>query len=261
MEERKPLASHSNMSRLPVPGMRMKRVRSPDDSEAVMAMKKTRINSVDDKISTGQNVPTKSISSSSLSSVSSNKLAMTKKVRRSMSSSKLMKRPVGGTAAIRTISTVMAPRNTKPLTREISSTVVKSKPAAGVTGKPASLNNVSLNSTVTSTGAPKKRPVWDLKGRIQDMEAHIQQQNKDKSSFMGQFSKYNDRIGQLESQNQQLSTNVAQKEVASESAMKEIQNLQSKLGQTEEELRSTLKKFNWRLTIWSFKNHHLKGVN
>ncbi|CAG5121553.1 unnamed protein product, partial [Candidula unifasciata] len=234
---RKPLAPQGNVSRLPVPGSRMmKRARSPDDNEVQVSGKKSRMDSNDNNLDAGH-MSTRSLSSSSIAKASVNKTAANSRLKRAESSLNLSKRQAAGNTTNRIINTVIAPRNPKQQSRVLSSTVAKP------TAKTTSLNNSALNSTVTSTGVSKKRPAWDLKGRIQDMEAHLQQQVKDKTSLQSEFSKYNERIGQLESLNKQLSGNVVEKELASESAMKEIENLKAILRQTEQELDTKKKKF------------------
>ncbi|BFZ10060.1 hypothetical protein BsWGS_13099 [Bradybaena similaris] len=258
MEEpqRKPLAPHGNTSRLPVPGTRTKRARSPDDNEAAVMGKKSRMD--DDKSETGLNMSTRSLSSSSLAKAFVNKTVANSKLKKSASSLNLSRRPVVGSTASRTINTVVAPRVTKQQTRVLSNTVAKPKPSGVVVAKQTSLNNSALNSTVTSTGAPKKRPAWDLKGRIQDMEAHIQRQAKDNTCLQDEFSKYNERIGHLEQLNKQLSGNVVEKELASESAMKEIDNLKNMLRRTEQELSAKKKKFQQEINDLEFQKSTLE---
>ncbi|XP_059166584.1 carboxy-terminal kinesin 2-like [Physella acuta] len=248
-EERKPLSTRSNTSKLPLPGSRLKRARSPDN-EPVLSGKKSRIDN-----GPSQNLlnsSTRSISASSLSSVSTT----TSRIKKTGSTSNLMKKPIGGPITSRNIQTVV--QKNRAQSKTVSSTVARPRTAQSVVAVKSNTANNNLDSTVVSTGAPKKRPAWDLKGRLQDMENHLQRQAKDSTSLQGQLSQYNDRIAQLESINQKLSGDVVEKQVASETAFKDIQDLRNKLSQAEQEFEVTKRKLKREIEDLEFQKSSLE---
>ncbi|XP_005102127.1 carboxy-terminal kinesin 2 isoform X2 [Aplysia californica] len=230
---RKPLATRSNLSRLPLPGSRQKRARSPED-EVPSGGKKSRLEVPPPNQTTK---PARSLSSSTLTAAR-NSAAARSKLKRTESSSSVNKRSTAPVTSknLRTTEVQKSFNFRAPAKPQTSMTV---RPRAPPTSAASKAVNQSLNATVVSTGAPKKRPAWDLKGRLQDMEAHMQRQAKDSSSLQGQLTQYNDRIVQLESQNQKLSGDVVEKEMASETAVKEIQELKNKLNAAEQEFETT----------------------
>ena len=72
----------------------------------------------------------------------------------------------------------------------------------------------------------KKRPAWDTKGRLEDMEALMR--------------KTNTRVAALESQNTELKTNVEEKETVVIQNTEELNNLKNEKGNLESEV-STVK--------------------
>lgn len=78
-------------------------------------------------------------------------------------------------------------------------------------------------------GSSKKRPAWDLKGRLQDMEELVQSQGTQRQMLMIQLDDYNSRIASLESANNQLSGTVEQKEKIATDASRQIDNLRQRL--------------------------------
>ncbi|GFO03552.1 kinesin-like protein [Plakobranchus ocellatus] len=219
--ERKPLATRSNLtstaSRLPVSGSRLKRARSPAANESANVGKKQ---CVEKETPVGL---TRHVSSSHLSNGSTTR----PKLHSTKSSSNLMsKKPVGRPAVSHTTA---ASRGIRADTRPGAATAPRP-----VTGRPPANAASALNSTVVSTGVakPKKRPAWDLKGRLQDMETHMQTQTKNNSNLQGQVTECNFRIAHLESLNQKLSGDVEEKHLASQSAVKEIEQLREKLRAT-----------------------------
>ena len=78
-------------------------------------------------------------------------------------------------------------------------------------------------------GAGKKRPAWDLKGRLQDMEAILGQREADSHSLQSQLESYNQRIEQLESQKQQLYGDVAKRSEQAEMVSQINRDLQQQL--------------------------------
>ena len=75
---------------------------------------------------------------------------------------------------------------------------------------------------LAAAGGGKKRAPWDLKGRLQDMEAMMAQ-------HMNSMNANKDRISQLESLNNQLEGTVAQKEEQTSVASQEIDDLRKRL--------------------------------
>ena len=80
-----------------------------------------------------------------------------------------------------------------------------------------------------SGGGAKKRPAWDLKGRLQDMESKFQSTAQERQDLMSQMNMYNERIALLENKNTQLSGTVAQKEEHSSSVSRENDTLRRQL--------------------------------
>ena len=80
-----------------------------------------------------------------------------------------------------------------------------------------------------SPGGGKKRPAWDLKGRLQDMETKFQSTVQERQDLMLQMSMYNERIATLENKNTQLSGTVQEKEEHSSSVSKENDTLRRQL--------------------------------
>ena len=75
----------------------------------------------------------------------------------------------------------------------------------------------------------KKRPAWDLKGRLQDMEAILGQREADSYGLQSQLESYNQRIAQLESQKQQLHGDVAKRSEQAEMVSQMNKDLQEQL--------------------------------
>ncbi|GAB1608358.1 carboxy-terminal kinesin 2-like [Argonauta hians] len=77
----------------------------------------------------------------------------------------------------------------------------------------------------------RKRPTWDLKGRIQDMEEQL----KTKKTLEQQLHLMTSRIEQLENGEVRLTTTVTQKEEVASSLSKEIEDLKHSLQMKERE--------------------------
>ena len=78
-------------------------------------------------------------------------------------------------------------------------------------------------------GGSKKRPAWDLKGRLQDMESKFQSTVQERHDLMTQMNMYNERIALLENKNTQLSGTVQEKEQHSSSVSMENDSLRKQL--------------------------------
>ena len=77
--------------------------------------------------------------------------------------------------------------------------------------------------------AGKKRPAWDTKGRLEDMEVALSRHLEQNSSLQQQILSSNDRIAQLESLNCQLKGTVQQREEMTTQARDEIDTLRRRL--------------------------------
>jgi len=75
----------------------------------------------------------------------------------------------------------------------------------------------------------KKRPAWDTKGRLEDMEVALSRHLEQNTSLQQQILSSNERIAQLESMNCQLKGTVQQREEMTTQARDEIDALQRRL--------------------------------
>jgi len=75
----------------------------------------------------------------------------------------------------------------------------------------------------------KKRPAWDTKGRLEDMEVALSRHLEQNSSLQQQILSSNERIAQLESMNCQLEGTVQQREQMTTQARDEIEALRRRL--------------------------------
>lgn len=94
-----------------------------------------------------------------------------------------------------------------------------------------------------SEGSSKaKRPAWDLKGRLQDMEELLNRQSSQRDSLENQLQDYNSRIASLESEKNRLYGDVQSKEEKVHGASKQI-----------EEYR---KQIRWIIIFYHFQNEN-----
>lgn len=107
-------------------------------------------------------------------------------------------------------------------------------------------------------GGTKKRPPWDLKGRLQDMELIMQEQKNSRSDLMMQLQLNNNRIQTLENQNNQLSGTVAQKEQVASSASEEIAHLKKQMREEEEKFDNVRRKLQGDLSDMTFLKESLE---
>ena len=75
----------------------------------------------------------------------------------------------------------------------------------------------------------KKRPAWDTKGRLEDMEVALGRHLEQNSNLQQQILSSNDRIAQLESMNCQLKGTVQQREEMTSQAHDEIDALRRRI--------------------------------
>ncbi|KAJ8299194.1 hypothetical protein KUTeg_023254 [Tegillarca granosa] len=130
----------------------------------------------------------------------------------------------------------------KPVTAVVKPTTSKpvvSKPPPAKGSKPN--GSASTSEAAQKSSGGKKRPAWDLKGRLQDMEELVQSQGTQRQMLMIQLDDYNSRIASLESANNQLSGTVEQKEKLATDASRQIDNLRQRLRE-EEDNRETMKR-------------------
>lgn len=104
----------------------------------------------------------------------------------------------------------------------------------------------------------KKRPAWDTKGRLEDMEVSLARHLEQNSSLQQQILSSNDRIAQLESMNCQLKGTVQQREEMTSQAHDEIDTLRRRLREKEEELESTAGRLNRQLADVEFARSTLE---
>lgn len=81
-----------------------------------------------------------------------------------------------------------------------------------------------------SKGSSKaKRPAWDLKGRLQDMEELLNRQSSQRDSLENQLQDYNSRIASLESEKNRLYGDVQSKEEKVHGASKQIEEYRKQI--------------------------------
>nr|KAG5699218.1 hypothetical protein BaRGS_012739 [Batillaria attramentaria] len=109
-----------------------------------------------------------------------------------------------------------------------------------------------------SARASKKRPAWDLKGRLQDMEAVLNQREATTSTLSSQLESYNQRIAQLETQKQQLSGDVAKRSELTEMVKEENSQLQRQLKDCQEEMEIVRRKLQREIDDLTFTKSSLE---
>ena len=92
-----------------------------------------------------------------------------------------------------------------------------------------SLMSAALGACFAVEVGKKKRPAWDTKGRLEDMEMALGRHLEQNSSLQQQILSSNDRIAQLESMNCQLKGTVEQREQMTTQAHDEIDALRRRL--------------------------------
>ncbi|GFR31297.1 carboxy-terminal kinesin 2 [Trichonephila clavata] len=102
-----------------------------------------------------------------------------------------------------------------------------------------------------------KRPAWDLKGRIQDMEENFQSAQQVNSTLNEQLTTYNQRILALEEANSLLHKDVEIKASQSEVASSQASNLEKQLREKTEEFERKMKEKDDELSTLKAKNKEL----
>ncbi|XP_052800185.1 carboxy-terminal kinesin 2-like isoform X2 [Mya arenaria] len=153
----------------------------------------------------------------------------------------------GGRPSSKLQSNISGRATSNPRTATVKPSVVKSakpvgassrpvKPGASNNGRPPASVNTSGNTSGCGTGSKAKRPAWDLKGRLQDMEERLKQHTEQKSDFQTQMREWQEQQAQLESQNSKLSGTVKEKEMHFTNMVTENDGLKRKLSEAEEDL-------------------------
>ncbi|XP_066989816.1 kinesin-like protein KIFC1 isoform X2 [Macrobrachium rosenbergii] len=127
------------------------------------------------------------------------------------------------------------------------------RPGANITNHmstrpPVSSKVSSTNKSLGSEGK-SKRPGWDLKGRLQDMEALLKSREVEQKEWMKKFEEYDTRIETLETEKTHLSHDLVQTTTSYEANQEEIENLRRNLRKEQDQRCS--EKNNYENTIQS----------
>lgn len=101
-------------------------------------------------------------------------------------------------------------------------------------------------------GGAKKRPAWDLKGRLQDMEQMCSQQRTSSSQLSMKLDGFKERVCSLENQNSHLSGTVAQKEQVATAASEEITILKRQIREEEDQFDNMKRKLQVEISDINF---------
>jgi len=86
-----------------------------------------------------------------------------------------------------------------------------------------------LHLLIAGVGGGKKRAAWDLKGRLQDMEAAMTQLLKQKENLEMETCTSGDRLAQMEELNNKLQGAVVEKDSEAQSIQQRAARLQQQL--------------------------------
>lgn len=183
----------------------------------------------------------KSTSQTSLKSASQDKTVTTRSavsatLRRQTTTSTVQRvatstqaRPAAGQLSSATKRQTIASKPPTSTTRNVHSKAPTSEPLSGLKGK--------------------KRPAWDYKGRLEDMEELMLKSKSYMEDMTKTIGDNQGRIGFLESLNKQLEGTVQVKHQQTEEATAKIQDLQFKITNAEEEVRSLQLKHEFELEV------------
>lgn len=132
----------------------------------------------------------------------------------------------------------------------------KAKRAALQPISESALMRGSMPAISVSKSKPK-RPAWDLKGRIQDMEENFQNAQQRNSTLNDQLTAYNQRILALEEANSLLHKDVEIKASQSEEASSQASNLEKQLREKTEDFERKMKEKDDELSRLKQKNKEL----
>ncbi|KAL8593766.1 hypothetical protein ACOMHN_059259 [Nucella lapillus] len=278
--QRKPLVTRNGLSKLPMPGSRLKppqtfkRARSPDEEPLQTKSKKSRLeeHGPEDTVATlstprmpsaanttrpraasklakptpAQSRLKKSTSTGTCSASLSQSRSSADLGRKGSAMGQGARRPV----ASRSASSVSRPPAARPAPTRPG---VSQKPPAGRAGGPP--QNTSL---VAAGGGGKKRPAWDLKGRLQDMETMLSHRETTTHDLQSQLESYNGRIEQLENQKQQLSGDIAKRSQQTEEVSRQNTDLRQQLRALENEMDSVRRKLQQEIEDLAFSKSSME---
>ncbi|XP_013392997.1 carboxy-terminal kinesin 2 [Lingula anatina] len=239
-------------SSLKPPSVSAKRMRSPDLEMDQKCQK------LDDSTSSNTSVESARSSTGSTKGSSAKPGIVTRKP---PAKTGLVNTRVGSTATRGIVKPSIRPAATKPavtaakrapLSRATSTGSLNKKPAPSATKAPA---------TKPTTAAPaggKKRQPWDLKGRLQDMENILSDNQANNAELRNVLENNNARIAMLESINQQLQGTVQQKELQTKEVSQEVEELQRKLRLNQEEIETSTRKLNREIEDLKFSKSTLE---
>ncbi|XP_068213634.1 kinesin-like protein KIFC1 isoform X2 [Palaemon carinicauda] len=118
-----------------------------------------------------------------------------------------------------------------------------------LTGRPSSVSSSVLANRVPS--GKSKRPGWDLKGRLQDMEAMLKTREMEQRDWMRKFEDYDSRIETLETEKTHLNHNLVETKTSYEANREEVENLRRDLRKEQDDRCS--EKRNYENTIQSLE--------
>jgi len=186
------------------------------------------------------------------------------KMKRSSSQNSLKSAPQAKTATTRSAVSSTLRRQTSASTMRRAApsgvTQARSGQVSAVTkrqtiaSKPPTTVNKSANSKVSTAESlkgpiGKKRPAWDYKGRLEDMEKFLLKSNSCMEGMTKTIGNNQDRITFLESLNKQLEGTVQVKNQQTQEAAAKIEDLQIKINNAEEEVRSLQLKHEFELEV------------
>lgn len=138
----------------------------------------------------------------------------------------------------------------------------------GVVGKPAAAKKATSAPAPSATAKPgkAKRPTWDIKGRLEDMEKMMQSRNQENGALEYKMNLNQERLKQLEQLNDRLKGTVAQKEEQTTEASENIRQLRRQLEDAQDELSTSGRRYQQqiddaehRLTTLQRKHNSLEG--
>lgn len=186
------------------------------------------------------------------------------KMKRSSSQNSLKSAPQAKTATTRSAvsSTLRRQTSASTMRRAAPSSVTQARSGQvsavtkrqTIASKPPTSVNKSANSKVSTAESlkgpiGKKRPAWDYKGRLEDMEKFLLKSNSCMEGMTKTIGNNQDRITFLESLNKQLEGTVQVKNQQTQEAAAKIEDLQIKINNAEEEVRSLQLKHEFELEV------------
>lgn len=186
------------------------------------------------------------------------------KMKRSSSQNSLKSAPQAKTATTRSAvsSTLRRQTSASTMRRAAPSSVTQARSGQvsavtkrqTIASKPPTTVNKSANSKVSTAESlkgpiGKKRPAWDYKGRLEDMEKFLLKSNSCMEGMTKTIGNNQDRITFLESLNKQLEGTVQVKNQQTQEAAAKIEDLQIKINNAEEEVRSLQLKHEFELEV------------